>query len=57
MFRYPEFFAGIGVRLGLTQVATARHIKFTRRLGIFEMILAALSVAGTFLMYALGLNQ
>jgi len=56
MFRYPEFFAKFNARFGFSMFASPKFITFTRRLGIIEMILAAISVISTIVMSALGLK-
>jgi hypothetical protein len=53
-FRYPEFFARVNVRFGFKSAMNPKFIKFTRWMGIVEMILAALSLIGTVVMAALG---
>jgi hypothetical protein len=54
MFRYPEFFAKMNARFGWTAFATPKGILFTRRLGVIEMVLAALAVLNALLVYAFG---
>jgi hypothetical protein len=46
MFRYPKFFADLNARFGFKMFSSPKHIAFTRKLGIVEMILAGLSVVG-----------
>jgi hypothetical protein len=53
-FRYPEFFARVNVRFGFKSAMNPKFIKFTRWMGIVEMILAALSLIGTVVMAAHG---
>jgi hypothetical protein len=56
MFRYPDFFAKINARFGLKIGTSPKFIAFTRRMGIVEMILAALSVVSTLIMHTLGVK-
>lgn len=56
MYRYPEFFAKINARFGLKAFASPKHISFTRKLGIIEMVLAALSVINVLVSYCFGLK-
>jgi hypothetical protein len=56
MFRYPEFFAKINDRFGFKIGTSAKFIVFTRRMGIVEMILAALSAISTLIMHVLGMK-
>jgi hypothetical protein len=56
MFRYPEFFARINARFGFTFFATPKFIKFTRWVGIIEMILAGLSLVNAVVMSLFGVK-
>jgi hypothetical protein len=56
MFRYPGFFAKINARFGFNIGTSPKFIAFTRRMGIVEMILAALSVISTLIMHVLGIK-
>lgn len=43
-YRYPEFFARMNARFGAKRLSGPRFITFTRRAGIFYMVMAIVSV-------------
>jgi hypothetical protein len=57
MFRAPNVFAKINARLGMKGLSGPRYISFIRRMGVVEMVLAALSAASYLAMAALGLRR
>ena len=54
MFRYPEFFATINARVGLTRAKSPQFISLAKKVGIVEMVLAGLSVIAALLSIFLG---
>lgn len=54
MFRYPELLASLNARFGMKSMTGPRYISLIRKMGIFEMILAALGVVGFLARVALG---
>ena len=56
MFRYPEFFAKLNARFGYHTFATPKYASFIRKLGLAEMVLAALSIILMSMRAALGLR-
>jgi hypothetical protein len=56
MFRYPELFAKINVRIGLSRFATPRFIKITKWIGMLEMILAGLAAINGIVLSFFGLK-
>ena len=57
MFRHAEFLARVNARLGLKWMYTPKCITLIKKLGILEMVLAALSVGVFLTMVALGQSQ
>lgn len=56
MFRYPEFFANINARLGSRWAGSLRYIRLCRKLGIVEMLLAAISICSIVISAIFGLS-
>jgi hypothetical protein len=56
MFRYPEFFAKINSRWGLSAFASPKSIAFIRWMGVIELALAGLSLIYTLVTFAFGLK-
>ena len=57
MFRYPELFARIHARFGMKWLSGPKYISFIKKLGMVEMVLAALSIIVFLIKVALGLSQ
>jgi hypothetical protein len=55
--RYPELFARINARFGMKWLSGPRYTSLTKKLGIVEMVLAALSMFVFLIMVALGLSR
>jgi hypothetical protein len=53
-YRYPEAIARMNARFGFKSATSPKFIRFTRWMGIVEMILAVLSLVSTVAMYAFG---
>lgn len=56
MFRYPEFFAKLNARFGYHTFASPKYVSFIRKLGLAEMVLAALFIILMSMRAALGLR-
>lgn len=56
MYRYPEFFAKLNGLFGFKLFTGPKYIKFTKRLGVLEMTLAALGVLCFIITTVFGLN-
>jgi hypothetical protein len=57
MYRYPRFFADLNARFGFRRFSTPKHIAFTRRLGIVEMILAGVFAVSLVVSLIFGVNS
>ena len=53
-YRYPEAIARTKARFGFKSAITPKFIRFTRWVGIVEMIVAILSLISTVAVYAFG---
>jgi hypothetical protein len=54
MFRRPEFFTRINMRLGMKWLSGPKYISLTKKIGIVEMVLAILSGVGYLIRAAFG---